>query len=1214
MRKDFFMEIRKTMGRFVSIFFIVALGVAFYSGIRASEPSMRISGDSYFDKENLMDIKVLGTLGLTEEDVQAIEETQGIEKAEGGYSKDVLCPVGENEAVVHVLSRQEDFNAVQVTEGRLPKKEGECLIDEDFAAAGGFKVGDQVTFRSGDDEPLSDSLTTETFEVVGIGNSPLYISFGRGNSMIGTGEVSGFVIVDESSFKMDVYTEIYASVTGAFDEVAFTSEYEKLSDGAIEALEGIEEERCEARREEILAEVDGEFADAEKTVSEESEKLDDAKKTLADEKSSAAKQLEEARKKLEDGERVLEESRQQIADGEAQIEAGKQQLREKQNEIDEGWKQYEEGVIQLAQKEGELLAGEQVYQENYDKYMPIIAEGKAEIAKSRQELANQKTSLQEELNTLTGIQNGLAAVNDKLQAVILEKAGYQSSLEQGRILFEIYSVIPEKDRTPEQQAYIESWPSEQEKLEKQIADADARQVAEEAEKAELIRQMNEAGFESEAGLSAQIASLQTKIDVIVKVEEGFDKAEEALLKQEQELIDAGKQIEEGKAQIAAGKKTLEESRAQLKSGQKQITEAWLLIFEKQGTLYVGKAELESGQKELEQGRSEYEQAATEATEKIADGEQKLADGEKEIIKARQEIADAKAEIDKIENPKWYIQDRNEALSDFEGYGENADRMRSIGQVFPVLFFLVAALISLTTMTRMVEEQRVQIGTLKALGYSKFSIAKKYIYYALVATLGGSIFGVLIGEKILPYIIIYAYKIMYLHIPDILVPYHMSYAVQATVIAVACTLLATLFSCYRELASQPAELMRPAAPKQGKRILLERIPFLWKRFNFTWKSSIRNLIRYKKRFFMTIFGIGGCMALMLVGFGLKDCIYEITELQYEKVQFYDATAFMDEDAKDEDSQELLDYLEEEDAVEGYIQTRMQNVKVKAGKEKESLYLMVPDSSTDVEEFLSFHSRTKEEEVYSLKEDQVILTEKISQLLDVKVGDTITIEDEDRGDKEVTVGAICENYLGHYLYMSPEKYEELYGAQPRYNSVLYSVKDGEEEQKTKQIEEIGSHLLENENVLNVTYTSSLSSSLGDMLKSLNLVIVVLIISAGMLAFVVLYNLNNINITERQRELATLKVLGFYDMEVASYVYRENILLTILGAIVGMGLGNILLQFIIVTVEVNEAMFGRQIHWPSYLYSFLLTVAFSLFVNWVMFYKLKKINMVESLKSVE
>ena len=885
LRKDFIIEIKKTMGRFVSIFFIVALGVAFYSGIRASEPSMRITADQYFDDSELMDLKVMGTMGLTKADIKAIGKVSGIEAVEGGYSKDVLCPIGDNEKVVHMLSMQKNFDQVSLVEGRLPEKAGECLVDEDFLSYTDLKVGDTVTFHSGDGEALTDSLVTDTYKIVGIGNSPLYISFGRGSSTIGTGEISGFVVVDKASFDMDVYTEAYVKVSGAEEKTAFTDEYNNLSDAAKEAVSAIEEERCAVRKQEIVDEANEKLADSEKTVNEKSQELEDAKKELESGKSKAAEELEKAK-------------------------------------------------------------------------------------------------------------------------------------------------------------------------------------------------------------------------------------------------------------------------------------------------------------------------------------QQLTDGEAELADAKQQIADAKAEIKKIENPKWYVQTREDALTEYQGYGDNADRMRSIGKVFPVLFFLVAALISLTTMTRMVEEQRVQIGTMKALGYGKAAIAGKYIGYALIATLGGSIFGVLAGEKILPFIIIYAYMILYKHLPAILVPYHMSYALQASGIAVACTLIATIASCYKELAAEPAELMRPAAPKQGKRILLERIGIIWKHLNFTWKSTVRNLIRYKKRFFMTIFGIGGCMALMVVGFGLKDCIYEIVSLQYEKVQFYDAATYMSNDISEENRQQLHDYLDQNADIKETIEARMQKTDVKSASGKKTLYLMVPSDNEKIEDFLSFHSRTNKDEVYSLKKDEVILTEKMASLLNVKVGDELTIEDEDRGDQTVTVGAICENYMSHYLYLSPEKYEELYGVPAEYNTIIYSVKDG----KDDQIEKIGTKLLSMDGVLNVSYTSSIEGRLDDMLRSLNLVIVVLIVSAGMLAFVVLYNLNNINITERQRELATLKVLGFYDGEVASYVYRENILLTIIGSVVGMVLGNLLHRYIILTVEVEEAMFGRQIHWQSYLYSFLFTVAFSLFVNWVMFYKLKKIDMVESLKSVE
>ena len=1204
LRKDFIIEIKKTMGRFVSIFFIVALGVAFYSGIRASEPSMRITADQYFDDSELMDLKVMGTMGLTKADIKAIGKVSGIEAVEGGYSKDVLCPVGDNEKVVHMLSMQKNFNQVSVVEGRLPEKAGECLVDEDFLSYTDLKVGDTVTFHSGDGEALTDSLVTDTYKIVGIGNSPLYISFGRGSSTIGTGEISGFVVVDKASFDMDVYTEAYVKVSGAEEKTAFTDEYNNLSDAAKEAVSAIEEERCAVRKQEIVDEANEKLADSEKTVNEKSQELEDAKKELESGKSKAAEELEKAKQQLTDGEAELADAKQQIADGETQLADAKAQLNDKQAQLSSAEAEYESGKAQLDQKEQELAAAEQTYLSNYAKYMPFITAGKAQIAAGRTQIADGKKQLDEGLAPLKQLRDGLDGIEDGISQCDSGMAEVQKQLDgMDSDVYQEYVKIPEEDRNEEQQAYVNKW----ENLNAQFADIQAQKTQLEAAKSGLLAQ---AGFTTEADLDAQITSLTAQRDELDKKEAALLGQEQTLAAQEEELLSAGRQITDGKSQIAAAISQLDSTKSQITDGKAQILSAWALLNEKEDALNASKAQLASGEQELADGRSKYEQAAKEAEEQITDGQAKITDGEKQLTDAKQQIADAKAEIKKIENPKWYVQTREDALTEYQGYGDNADRMRSIGKVFPVLFFLVAALISLTTMTRMVEEQRVQIGTMKALGYGKAAIAGKYIGYALIATLGGSIFGVLAGEKILPFIIIYAYMILYKHLPAILVPYHMSYALQASVIAVACTLIATIASCYKELAAEPAELMRPAAPKQGKRILLERIGIIWKHLNFTWKSTVRNLIRYKKRFFMTIFGIGGCMALMVVGFGLKDCIYEIVSLQYEKVQFYDAATYMSDDISEENRQQLHDYLDQNADIKETIEARMQKTDVKSASGKKTLYLMVPSDDEKIEDFLSFHSRTNKDEVYSLKKDEVILTEKMASLLNVKVGDELTIEDEDRGDQTVTVGAICENYMSHYLYLSPEKYEELYGVPAEYNTIIYSAKDG----KDDQIEKIGTKLLSMDGVLNVSYTSSIEGRLDDMLRSLNLVIVVLIVSAGMLAFVVLYNLNNINITERQRELATLKVLGFYDGEVASYVYRENILLTIIGSVVGMVLGNLLHRYIILTVEVEEAMFGRQIHWQSYLYSFLFTVAFSLFVNWVMFYKLKKIDMVESLKSVE
>ena len=751
LRKDFIIEIKKTMGRFISIFFIVALGVAFYSGIRASEPSMRITADQYFDDSELMDLKVMGTMGLTKADIKAIGKVSGIEAVEGGYSKDVLCPVGDNEKVVHMLSTQKNFNQVSVVEGRLPEKAGECLVDEDFLSYTDLKLGDTVTFHSGDGEALTDSLVTDAYKIVGIGNSPLYISFGRGSSTIGTGEISGFVVVDKSSFDMDVYTEAYVKVSGAEEKTAFTDEYNNLSDAAKEAVSAIEEERCAVRKQEIVDEANEKLADSEKTVNEKSQELEDAKKELESGKSKAAEELEKAKQQLTDGEAELAEAKQQIADGETQLADAKAQLNDKQAQLDSAEAQYESGKAQLDQKEQELAAAEQTYLSNYEKYMPFITAGKAQIAAGKTQIADGKKQLDEGLAPLNQLRDGLAETENGISQCDSESAGLQQQLNgMDSNVYQEYVKIPEEDRSEEEQAYVNKW----ETLTARIAGIQEKKTQLENTKTGLLVQMNNAGFATEEDLDTQITSLTEQRAELDARESALLQQEQTLAAQEEELLSAGRQITDGKSQIAAARSQLDSTKSQITDGKAQIQSAWALLNEKEGTLNASKAQLASGEQELADGRSEYEQAAKEAEEQIADGQAKITDGEKQLTDAKQKIADAKAEIKKIENPKWYVQTREDALTEYQGYGDNADRMRSIGKVFPVLFFLVAALISLTTMTRMVEEQRVQIGTMKALGYGKAAIAGKYIGYALIATLGGSIFGVLIGEKILPLVIIY----------------------------------------------------------------------------------------------------------------------------------------------------------------------------------------------------------------------------------------------------------------------------------------------------------------------------------------------------------------------------------------------------------------------------------------------------------------------------
>lgn len=1113
-RKDFYMEIRKSLGRFLSILFIVALGVAFFSGIRASEPSMRITGDRYFDQEELMDIQALSTFGITDDDIDAIEAVEGVERVEGAYSADMLCETKKKQYVFHVMSLPENMNHVTVSEGRLPKKIGECLVDDDM----GYKVGDTITLKSGTDDPISDTLKQEKYKVVGIGNSPCYISFGRGSTTIGSGSVSGFLLVPAKTFALDVFTEAYVQVEGAENLIAYTEEYDKKIETVLDRIEEITGERGRIRKQEIVDDAQAE--------------IDDAKAELEEGKLKAQEELDDAKAQIDDGEAKLTEAKQQIADGKSQISSAKTTLNSKDDELTEAKTKYSSGLKKWQEGTEAYEAGLAQFEAAKPEALEEIAKGEAGLEAYRKQLDEAKKGAQGKLKELEG------------------QLAYIMSLEPG----------------PEDEDYEE-----------------------------LHQKWEEQYGASIEQLETGISEVNKELETLETQEQDYQSKLTALNNSKAELAAKEQQLADTKAALDSSKQQLSDAYSQIESGKGQLASGWAQIDEKEQELASGEAEIAENETTLEDAKAEYEEGKKEAEDEIADGEAKIADAEEELAE--------------IEDPKWYVYDRSN-LPEHDGYGENADRMRAIGKVFPVIFFLVAALISLTSMTRMVEEQRTQIGTMKALGYSKWAIVSKYLSYALLATAGGSIIGVLIGEKVLPFIIIYAYGIMYQHIPEILVPYDWAYAIEASIAAVACTMFATVFSCYRELGEQPAALMRPPAPKIGKRVLLEYVGVIWKRLNFTWKSTIRNLMRYKKRFFMTIFGIGGCMALMLVGYGIRDSVFEIADIQYTEIQTYDGNLILKENLSEDEHQELTDSLEQNQDITRFMDAYMKNlVLTKDGHERET-YVMVLGQPKDSEKYVHFHDR-KTKEAYELSDDGAIISEKTAKLLNAKVGDTISIKDENEGNKEIVIQNICENYMGHYLYMTPKYYEKVYGEKPEYNTVLFSVQDS---YTREQMEEAGEKILARDEVLSLSYMKDIEKRLNDMLKSLNLVIIVLIVSAGMLAFVVLYNLNTINIAERKRELATLRVLGFYNPEVAAYVYRENILLTLIGTIVGAGLGKILHLFIIETVEVPAAMFGRIINLPSYIYSFLFTILFSMIVNGVMYFKLRKIDMVESLKSIE
>ena len=1353
LRKEFWMEIRKSKSRFISILLIVALGVAFFSGIQASSPDMRYSGDAYYDESSLMDIKVVGTMGLTSDDVSYIESIDGIESAEGAWSTDVMCGEGQKQKVLHIESINDTVNKLDVQEGRLPEKSGEIFLDSTFASTNEYKVGDKVALREDGDSPL---LVTTEYTVVGTGRSPLYISFNRGNTTLGTGEVNGFGYVLPEDFDQKIYTQIYVTVHGAKGLTSYTDGYENLIAKIKGRVENIADDRCQIRLAAVKADAQEEIDDAQKKLDdgkkEADEKLADAKEELdkgekdledgrkeyedgksqlEDAKTELAdgkKQLEDAKTELADGKNQLEDAKAQLADGKSQLESARSQLSSSKSQLDtarsqldDGWSQVNAAKAQLADGQAQLdsaqkqvtsgLAELEENQKTLDENKAKLADGKAQIEAGEQQLEATKQTLttkQSELDqskaeitagqqqiesTRTQLNAQKQQITDGLSQVSAGEAQLQegiSALESAKAqLTELQSQL--ETVRASYNAALENPDASQEEIDILAAQVSALEEQEAAVTQQI--QASEAQIESQR---QQLAATRSELESgLAAVEDGLSQLsrKESELNAGLEQITAGQaeinagwiQIQEqentlaaSKAEIEAGEQELEKGQKQLKAAKKKLSKAQKEIDSNAETLAAGQAELDANVAKLNDSEAQYasgleqyhsgarqiaeneakltsgEQEIAENEAKLADGEKeiadnekKLADGEKEItdnekklqdaakdlkkgekdladgkkeyedakIDAEDEIAenqqkldDAKKELEDLEMPEWMVTDR-EDLPEYTDYGDNADRLRNIGQVFPVIFFLVAALISLTTMTRMVEEQRTQIGTLKALGYKKSAIAAKYICYAFFATLLGSVLGMLIGEKIIPYIIITAYGIMYHNVANtISIDYQPGFALIASAASVVCTVGATLFASGKELQETPASLMRPPAPKEGKRVLLERLTFIWKHLSFSWKSTIRNLFRYKKRLIMTVFGIAGSMGLMLVGFGIQDSISDIAAIQYRELQHYDGMVIEDSDATEEEHEELFEYMKENEQIAHCNRVQMTKISAPKGSSNISIYLFVPESLSEFARDVTLKNRITGE-TYELTDEGAAISEKTASLLGLKVGDMIPLK---KGDKEykVRVAVITENYMSHYLYMTPRVYEQTFGEKPEYENIVFTM----QEDCKDDLEMAGTRILAYPGALSISYTSSLASQVDRMLSTLDAVILVLIVSAGMLAFVVLYNLNNINITERQRELATLKVLGFYDGEVSQYVLRENVILTVLGIMFGAVFGILIHRYVITTVEVDAVMFGRNIKPLSFLYSGILTSIFSIVVNGVMHFKLKTIDMVESLKSVE
>lgn len=1071
--KDALREIKKSYKRFISILLMAFLGVGFFAGIRASSPDMLDTIDTYYKNQNVYDIQVLSTLGLTSDDINAISKIENVEHVDGNFETDGQIEVGNKEVIAKVMSLN-DFNTPVLIDGSLPSAKNECVVEERFLTVNNKNIGDTIELSikdmqndNGEDVPY---LYEKELKIVGTVQSPMYISLDRGTSTLGSGKIDYYMYIPKSNVQANsIYTNIYVKVKDANKYTTSSKKYEDCVNSIKTEIEKIKDNREKSRYDSLVNTVTKKVEDAEKELNTQKT---DAKSKIAD----AEKELENGKKQIENAEKTIKSNR---------IKADK--------EFNKAYAELINGKNKIADSEKQLESKEKQANEEFDK------------------LEKQKAELNTQLTTLN---SGITEVQKNIENINI--------------------ALKNPNLTSEQKANFE-------KTKKQLENK--------------LSELN--------NTKAQLVSAISKID----------------------------------SGIATGKTEIKSAKNKLQSAKNELKKSENAYYSTKNSTYKqldnAEEELELSKKELKDGENELEKNKKEFNEKIADAESKL--------------NDARAKIAEIENPKWYVLDRN-GNTGYSSFIQDTDSIANIGKVFPVIFFIVAALISLTSMTRMVEEQRTQIGTLKALGYNKLQITSKYVLYASLACIIGSILGMSVGFVLLPKIVWKMYSMMY-QMGDIQTSFNFEIGSFGFILIVISILGATIYAVIKELIQTPATLMRPKSPKMGKRVFLEKVTFIWKRLSFSRKVTVRNIFRYKKRFLMTIIGIMGCTALIVTGFGIRDSIRAIMPDQYEKVFNYDLQINLKADLDKKQKQDFINSLTNDDKIEKLSETYMSSISAINENVEENVQIIVPNNNSDFNTLINL-TDVKSKNNLSLPEDGVLLTDKAAQLLGVEAGDNITLKDTDENETNVKVTNVVENYVYHYIYMSKSMYENLYDKSFDSNVIL--TKDFNLDNETE--DNFVKDLMNMPEVASVTRISTAMNMMNDTMKSLNYVVVILIVSAGLLAFVVLYNLSNVNISERIRELATIKVLGFYDKEVYLYITRETIILTAIGLVLGLVAGYFLDFFILETCEINMLRFRKFVAPLSFVFAALITILFTIIVNIVTYFALKKINMIESLKSVE
>ncbi len=1185
--KDVRRSIAHSKGRFISIVLLMALGSFALVGLFVAGPDMRATGMAYFNEYQLADLTVVSDYGLDADDVAAIDKTSGTTAVEYGYFKDVTVD-GSTDAL-RIMSVPDQVSQLELVDGRMPTATGEIAVDTNVGEQ--YAIGSTITV-SEKANVLNDKtcLRDTTYTVVGHVHTPEIISIvNMGQSTAGTGSLKGYGAVVAGEFDSDVYMTARLTFDDTAEKDPYSNEYRDL----VAAHKAEVEENTSGRAAGRLATV---RADAQASIDEGQAEVDDAKQQLADAKATlddAATQIADAHQTIADSEATLADAQQQLEDGQETLDSTWGQLAAAKLQLDEA-------ADTLASSRQKLADGRQALDEGAD----ALAAARSQYNEKAQELAEGQAALAEAKATLDANQAAYDEGTAKLEASRAAYEGAKAQLEtlQGQLTqveqaIALYEAAVTADPTNvEAQKALAQYKGMKAQLEDGIAQCEEGIATFEANEQALLAAKeqldaawaayNEKAAAAEQG-QASLAAAKAQIDESA-----------ALLAAKQTEYDQGTAAyEDGLATYNAGRASYYENLATWEEAQETL-------MAKYGEYDDGVAKLAEAKETLAEKESEYADGLAEYNDALPEAQQKIADGEADLATARDKLA-------RLAMPDFSVSSRREALGSdaYRTYSSVAQIIDSLARVFPVLLYLVAAFVTLSTMTRMVDEERINSGTLKALGYRDGDVALKFVLYGSLAGGIGAVIGIVLGHTLLPYICYSAYGAKFT-LPPIKLCFYPVITLVALVLAGLCSVLPAALAVRHELGEKPAALLLPKPPAGGSKILLEHIKPLWSRMSFTHKVTARNLFRYKQRMFMTILGVAGAVSMLVAGFGVQHSIQVMAEKQFGVILKYDMIVAQTSTATDDQLAEM-DELLAGDAVASQVPLHYESVSLVAGDngDTQDITLLVPQDDGDLDEYLDLHDRKSGEQL-TLDGEGAVISERLASLMGVGVGDTVSFTASDGTERQVKVTGVCEMYMGHFMVMSHEAYEGVYGCDFEANSAMVRLADS----SLESVERHATEFMQLTAVKSVVQNTALQSQVDTVVVSLNKIMGILILVAGMLAVVIMYNLTNLNVSERMRELSTIKVLGFHSNETTMYIYRETILLTALGLLAGYVMGVALHEYILNVVPPDNVMFNPEVAPIEFIVPLLVIGAITVVLYFVELRRLSTVDMLEALKSVE